>query len=96
LLRSRWGLSPAATSSAAAVSLPTPLTATSAGAAMATSRSSWVSSAVISWVNCSQRRAIDRSASLAASVGVAGLVAARSRDAVVTSSAGWQATKLGS
>jgi hypothetical protein len=62
-------LSPAATSSTAAVSVPTPLTATSAGAAMATSRSSWVSSVVISWVSCSQRRVIDPSASLAASVG---------------------------
>jgi hypothetical protein len=70
-----------------------------AGAAAATSRSSCTSSAVISWVSCSQRRAIDRSASLAASVGVAGLVAGRSRAAVVTSSAalGWrQATQLGS
>src|SRR6266545_6452114 len=87
-LRSRSGLSPAATSSTAAVWVPTPLTATSAGAAMATSRSSWVSRAVISWVSRSQRRAIDRSASLAASVGVAGLAAARRRAAVVTSSAG--------
>jgi hypothetical protein len=62
---------------------PTPLTATSAGAAVATSRSSCTSSAVISWVSCCQRPATDRSASLAASVGVAGVVRGRSRAAVV-------------
>ena len=47
-LRSRSGLSPAATSSAPALSGPIPNRATSPGAALATSRSSSVSSVVIS------------------------------------------------
>jgi hypothetical protein len=66
VLLSRSGLSPAAISSEAAVSVPTPSKATSSGAASATRRSSCSSSSQISSESRWWRRATERSANLVA------------------------------
>ena len=55
-LRRRWGLSPAASSGAAAMSVPTPLRASNRGAAAATSRCRYRSSSVISADSCCSGR----------------------------------------
>ena len=65
-LRIRWGLSPAATSSAEATSAPTPQVPSSAGLARSHSASSSVSSPSISAVSARWRLASARSARLAA------------------------------
>jgi hypothetical protein len=66
--RSRWGLSPAVTSSWPAVSTPTPGRATRAGATAATNSWSWLSSWVSSACSCCQRRARVRRLALVAAV----------------------------
>src|SRR6266536_2759466 len=68
-LRSRPGLSPAATSSAPALSWPTPNSATSWGAALAVRRSSSVVRELISADRAWWRAASVRSASMAAARG---------------------------
>src|SRR5215218_4981981 len=68
--RSRWGLSPAVTSSWPAVSTPIPGRATRVGAAAATSSWSWRSSWSSSAWSCCQRRARVRSVVLVAAVGL--------------------------
>ena len=57
LATSRWGLSPAVTSSCPAVSIPTPGKATRVGAAALTSAWSWRSNWSSSAWSCCQRRA---------------------------------------
>src|SRR5207248_2353012 len=68
--RSRSGLSPAATSSAPAVSAPTPNASISCGEAVVVSRASWPSRLRISTSSVWQRRARCLSASLLAASGL--------------------------
>ena len=87
LLRMRWGLSPAVTSSAAATSGPTPQAPSRAGLACSQSSSSSASSWAISPVRAWWRRARDRRAVLAAAVTWSGLRSGRQRVHVSTSEA---------
>jgi hypothetical protein len=85
-LRSRPGLSPAATSSAPALSAPIPNSATSLGAAVRVRRSSWVVRAVISADRAGGRRARAPSASMAAACGL--VIGPGSRSAAARTSPG--------
>ncbi len=77
--RSRWGLSPAVTSSCPATSGPMPGRASRSGAAVVSSGARVVSRSLISVVSCLWRRARDRSAVLVALVGSAVSPLGRSR-----------------
>src|SRR5262245_66440448 len=83
--RSEW--SPAAVRRAPAVSVPTPLTATKAGAAAATMGPNWASRAATSRSRAWWRRASERSARRVAAAAVRGASGVRSRAAAATSAA---------